>query len=368
MTINANILEDLLKSISSTPRTWFLTGAAGFIGSHLLEFLLTGNQRVVAIDNFATGKIENLEDVERRVGAAAWKRCAFYEADICDYDRMSTLIQRAEIVLHQAALGSVPRSIEDPLATNRSNVSGFLTVAHAAVNAGVNRFVYASSSSVYGDNPDLPKRELKTGNPLSPYAASKVTNEVYARALSALHPVNFVGLRYFNVFGPRQDPDGAYAAVIPRWIQTMLDGKQCHIFGDGKTSRDFCYIKNVVQANILAACVPLLKSNCSVYNVAVGESATLQELHQKLVNAVHETGTVVLYESPVYESFREGDVKHSLADIKAIESDLSYSPEWFLNEGLKETVSWYASKSAEKVNGISRNFEFLQGLPGTVAS
>lgn len=335
-------LKILSGELSADRRVWLVTGAAGFIGSHLLEFLLSSGQEVIAVDNFSTGSYANLRDVKRQVGVEAWDRCRFYEGDVCDTQLMQQLADQVDLILHQAALGSVPRSIKNPHASNNSNVGGFLSVAQAACEAGINRVVYASSSSVYGDSLEMPKREDRTGNPISPYAASKAATELYAAALSALHETGFVGLRYFNVFGPRQAVNGPYAAVIPRWINRIMAGAQCEIFGDGETSRDFCFVKNVVQANILAALSSDEASGGSrVYNIAAGKRTSLNELFSLLVRSVQDNTLVPIQTDAVYREFREGDVRHSLADIDRAVQELGYVPEYAVDQGVVETVPWY---------------------------
>src|SRR5687768_17455804 len=290
-------------------KTWLVTGSAGFIGSHLVEQLLRAGQTVVSLDNFATGHRANLLEVEQAVGAEAWRRHRFIEASIVDPDACREACRGVDIVLHQAALGSVPRSIADPAPTHQTNVTGFINMLVAARDAEVQRFVYASSSSIYGDDVTLPKVEAKTGEPLSPYAASKQANELYADVFARCYGMQTVGLRYFNVFGPRQDPEGAYAAVIPRWIRAMLTGSVVEVNGDGATSRDFCYIANVLQANLLAALTDDPRAVNEVYNIAVGENTSLNRLLEILASLLG------IEAKTVRRAFRPGDVRHSLADI-----------------------------------------------------
>jgi UDP-N-acetylglucosamine/UDP-N-acetyl-alpha-D-glucosaminouronate 4-epimerase len=321
-------------------KTWLVTGAAGFIGSHLVETLLKRDESVVGLDNFATGQRDNLRQVERAVGPQAWRRHRFIEASIVDAAACRAACRGVDIVLHHAALGSVPRSIADPVATHQANVNGFVNVLVAARDAGVQRFVYASSSSAYGDDPSLPKVEERSGAPLSPYAASKQANELYADVFARCYGIQTVGLRYFNVFGPRQDPEGAYAAVIPRWIRAMLTGAPVEINGDGETSRDFCYIANVVQANLLAALTEDARALNRVYNVAVGESTSLQRLFEMLRTLLGVRAEVV------HRPFRPGDVRHSLAEIRRARELLGYEPTHSLASGLRESLSWYIERFA----------------------
>jgi UDP-N-acetylglucosamine 4-epimerase len=324
----------------SSKQTWLVTGSAGFIGSHLVESLLRLGQQVVSLDNFATGYRTNLREVEQAVGPEAWRRHRFIEASIVDPDACRAACRGVDIVLHQAALGSVPRSIADPIPTHMTNVTGFVNVLVAARDAGVQRFVYASSSSTYGDDEALPKVEDVTGGPLSPYAASKQANELYADVFARCYGMQTVGMRYFNVFGPRQDPEGAYAAVIPRWTRAMLTGEPVEVNGDGETSRDFCYIANVVQANLLAALTDDPRAVNQVYNIAVGESTSLNRLFETLRSLLGGKF------QPVYRPFRPGDVRHSLADISLSRELLGYAPTHTLASGLRESLSWYVNRFA----------------------
>ncbi|MBN3848525.1 SDR family oxidoreductase [Paraburkholderia sp. Ac-20342] len=332
--------QDGLRTLLQEKRyCWLVTGAAGFIGSNLVETLLLLGQDVRGLDIFATGHWHNLHEVKKRVGEAAWSRFAFHEADIRDADSCAKAVAGVDYVLHQAALGSVPRSVKDPKTTNDVNVSGFLSMLDAARQAGVRRFVYAASSSTYGDEPNLPKREERIGNPLSPYAVTKLVNELYASVYSRTYGFHSIGLRYFNVFGPRQDPDSAYGAVIPKWIAAMLAGDDVQINGDGETSRDFCYVGNVVQANLRAALKEDLAAS-DVYNVAVGGRTTLNDLFS-IIQAGLATHGVHYAKQPVYQSFRAGDVHHSQADIAKAVRELGFSGLFDLRRGMTEALSWY---------------------------
>ncbi len=330
--------------LAARPRRWLVTGSAGFIGSHLVDALLAAGQQVVGLDNFSTGHRENLDAVRRSVGDAAWRRHAFHEADIADPRACVRACDGVDIVLHQAALGSVPRSIADPLATHASNATGFLNLITAARDAGVARFVYAASSSTYGDHAGLPKVEESIGRPLSPYAVTKYLNELYADVFGRCYGFATVGLRYFNVFGPRQDPEGAYAAVIPRMLVAMLAGEPVTIYGDGETTRDFCYIDNVVQANLLAALASAPAAVGEVYNIAVGGRMSLNELHATLAALVrgHRRGVPP---PPRYEPFRPGDVRHSQASIDKARERLGYVPTHDVREGLEATLRWHESRN-----------------------
>ncbi|MEM7384256.1 MAG: SDR family oxidoreductase [Verrucomicrobiota bacterium] len=332
-----HLLKDILVS---DHRTWIVTGAAGFIGSNLVEQLLKLNQNVVGIDNFATGRHRNLNQVRSLVSLEQWARFQFVRKDITDPD-IGRDFQRADYVLHQAALGSVPRSIAAPQKSHDTNVSGFLNVLNAAKEAGVRQMVYASSSSVYGDHPDLPKVEEKVGQVLSPYAATKKMNEIYADVFSKTYGFSPIGLRYFNVFGPRQDPNGPYAAVMPKWIDRILSRQDVSINGDGMTSRDFCYVENVVQANLLAATTENEEARNRVYNVAVGDRTTLNTLYQYLLFGLKKRDPSIPDSDPVYEDFRPGDVRHSLADISRAKELLGYSPSHTVEEGIEKALDWY---------------------------
>jgi len=334
-------LSQAMATLRAEPRVWLVTGAAGFIGSNLVEALLALGQTVVGIDNFSTGSRSNLADVKDRVGDA-WAKFRFVEGDITRPDTCQQVCAGVSVVLHEAALGSVPRSLADPIATNNANVNGFINICVAARDAGVSRIVYASSSSVYGDDPSLPKVESRLGRPLSPYAVSKVAGELYAGTFARNFSLPVVGLRYFNVFGRRQSPDGPYAAVVPRWIAAQLKGEPCVIYGDGETSRDFCYVENVVQANLLSA-------TCSsdalgeVFNIAVGQRTTLNTLHHLLWEAVAPYGKTSQLLPPIYASRRPGDILNSEADIGKARDILGYVPTHDLRAGLAETIDWYCS-------------------------
>jgi UDP-N-acetylglucosamine 4-epimerase len=333
--------EQVQLALRAAPRKWLVTGVSGFIGSNLLEELLKLDQSVVGLDNFATGKRKNLEEVKAAVSSAQWSRFRFVEEDIVDEKTCSDACAGVDVVLHQAALGSVPASIADPLKCHRANVTGFLSILTAARDARVRRFVYASSSAVYGDEPTLPKVEDRIGEPLSPYAASKRMDEIYAEVFARAYGVSAVGLRYFNVFGPRQDPEGAYAAVIPLWTAALLRRVPVQINGDGETSRDFCFVQNVVQANILAATTENAEAVNQVYNIAVGERTTLNELFRFLLAGVRRRDSSVSETKPIYADFRAGDVRHSLADISKAQRLLSYTPAVRTREGLELAMDWY---------------------------
>lgn len=331
----------LRQALAATPRSWLVTGVAGFIGSNLLETLLTLDQNVVGLDNFATGHQRNLDEVKSSVTATQWARFRFIEGDIRDLDQCRQVCQNVNYVLHQAALGSVPRSIEDPIATNSTNVGGFLNMLVAARDAKVDRFVYAASSSTYGDHPGLPKIEDVIGKPQSPYAITKYVNELYADVFARTYSFNSIGLRYFNVFGPRQDPNGAYAAVIPKWIGAMIRNETVYINGDGETSRDFCYVANAVQANLLAATVNEPGAVNQIYNVAVGDRTSLNQLFEHLLGVLKPGFKHLEETKPVFRDSRLGDVRHSLADIGKARRLLGYNPSHRIAEGLEEAIGWY---------------------------
>jgi UDP-N-acetylglucosamine/UDP-N-acetylgalactosamine 4-epimerase len=337
--------KELFANVVAMPRRWLVTGAAGFIGSNLVEKLLSMKQQVVGLDNFSTGYRHNLEDTRQCVGEEAWSRFTFVEGDVLDLDACRAACHGADYVLHQAALGSVPRSLEDPIATNASNVTGHLNMLVASRDAGVKRFVYAASSSTYGDHPGLPKVEDQIGKPLSPYAVTKYVNEIYADVFERCYGLESIGLRYFNVFGRRQDPNGAYAAVIPLWIGTLLRGEQCVINGDGETSRDFCYIDNVVQINLLAATEDLPADR--VFNVAVGDRTTLNDLYAALRDGLCKYRPDIAALQPNYRDFRPGDVRHSQANVDRARVQLGYAPSHTLREGLNEALPWYARREKE---------------------
>lgn len=332
--------QEVLAQLNKKPEKWLITGVAGFIGSNLLETLLKNNQKVVGLDNFSTGHPHNLDQVKACVNAEQWNNFTFIEGDIRDVNTCANACGSITYVLHEAALGSVPRSIADPIKTNENNITGFLNMLVAARDAGVKRFVYAASSSTYGDHPDLPKVEDKIGNPLSPYAVTKLVNELYAQVFAKTYGFKTIGLRYFNVFGQRQDPNGAYAAVIPKWVEAMITNKPVVINGDGETSRDFCYIDNTVQVNILAAVAGDEAAN-QVYNVAVGDRTTLNDLFE-LIRAGLENGYPHLKNfKPRYQDFRAGDVRHSLADISKAENLLGYCPSHRIGTGIDQALEWY---------------------------
>jgi UDP-N-acetylglucosamine/UDP-N-acetylgalactosamine 4-epimerase len=330
-----------LAFLNEKSATWLVTGVAGFIGSNLLEALLKNGQKVVGLDNFATGHQHNLDQVQSLVGEQLWQNFKFINGDIRNIDDCHNACSGVQYVLHQAALGSVPRSIEDPIRTNSANIDGFVNMMVAARDAKVKRFVYAASSSTYGDHPGLPKVEDLIGKPLSPYAVTKYVNELYADVFARCYGIESVGLRYFNVFGPRQDPNGAYAAVIPKWISALVRNEDVYINGDGETSRDFCYIKNVVQANLLAATAENTGAANQVYNIAVGDRTTLNELLEYLRENLVKHFSELENFKPVYRDFRNGDVRHSLADISKAKDLLGYNPVYRVREGLVEALDWY---------------------------
>ncbi len=337
-------LRDRFPAIAQNPRTWLVTGCAGFIGSNLLESLLRLRQRVVGLDNFATGFRHNLDQVRDAVGAEAWARFTFHEGDIRKLDDCRKACAGADYVLHQAALGSVPRSIDDPISSHDANVTGFLHMLVAARDAGVKRFVYAASSATYGDHPGMPKVEHAIGRPLSPYAANKHMNEIYADVFGRCYGLESIGLRYFNVFGPRQDPDGAYAAVIPRWVAALLREQPVYIFGDGETSRDFCYVENVVQCNLAAATAENAEAAGQVYNVAVGGQTSLNQLYGILQELLARHDPAIAEARPEYKDFRPGDVRQSRADIAKAQDLLGYRPTHDVREGLERAIDWYVAR------------------------
>jgi UDP-N-acetylglucosamine 4-epimerase len=332
----------ILHDLRSTPRRWLVTGGAGFIGSHLVEVLLKLRQEVAVLDDFSTGHEENLAAVCRKVGAAATRRLEVVAGDIRDPRACRRALRAVDLVLHQAALGSVPRSIERPITSHQVNVTGFLEVLEEARAAGIRRVVYASSSSVYGDHPALPKTEDAIGRPLSPYAASKLCDEAYAAAFAKSYGLELIGLRYFNVFGPRQDPEGPYAAVVPRWFAGLLRDEEVAIYGDGETSRDFCYVANVIQANLLAATTVNAAALGQVFNVACGERTTLNQLFALIRAEAARFRPEAARARPTYRDFRAGDVRHSLADVSRARGLLGYEPTHSVREGLAEAATWYA--------------------------
>lgn len=333
--------EQVVEQLKAKRHRWLVTGAAGFIGSNLVEALLRLNQTVVGLDNFSTGHQRNLDQVQTLVGSAAWKNFSFIRGDICDIATCHDACKEVSYVLHHAALGSVPRSIEDPIMSNHSNVTGFVNMLVAARDAKTKRFVYAASSSTYGDHPGLPKIEDQIGKPLSPYAVTKYVNELYADVFGRCYDVETIGLRYFNIFGPRQDPDGAYAAVIPKWIASMIKNEALLINGDGDTSRDFCYVENVIQANILSATTTNKDAINQVYNVAVNERTTLNQLFDMQRDLLVKRFAHLEKFKPKYQDFRAGDVRHSLADISKAQTLLGYAPSHRIGEGLRTAMDWY---------------------------
>ncbi len=346
MTIDRYLPPNVIASVRAARRRWLVTGAGGFIGSNLVEALLALDQEVIGLDNFATGHRKNLDDVRAVVGSARWRSFEFLEGDIRDIDACRRACHGVSLVMHQAALGSVPRSIKDPVATNDTNICGSLNMLVASRDAGVSRFVFAASSSTYGDHPGLPKVENRIGRPLSPYAVTKLVNELYADVFGRTYGIETVGLRYFNVFGPRQDPYGAYAAVIPKWVGHLMAAECCAINGDGETSRDFCFVANTVQANLLAALTENRDAVGEVYNIAVGGRTTLNEVYRlirdKLAPLIPDGESIARLE-PVYGDFRAGDVKHSQADIGKAERLLGYAPTHGVSAGLEAALPWYVA-------------------------
>ena len=344
--------ESLKQELLAKPKIWLITGVAGFIGSNLLETLLKLNQRVVGMDNFTTGYQSNLDEVQSLVTSDQWRNFKFMNGDIRQLDDCQRACLGVEHVLHQAALGSVPRSLCDPISTNETNIGGFLNMLIAARDEKVQSFTYAASSSTYGDHTDLPKVEENIGNPLSPYAVTKLVNELYASVFARNYGFKTTGLRYFNVFGPRQDPNGAYAAVIPKWISGLIEGEEIYINGDGETSRDFCYISNVVQANLLAASVNgfvgverlHISSLSQVYNVAIGERTTLKDLYLIIEKNI-KNNINIKNNKIIFRDFRGGDVQHSLADINKIRKNLGYEPTHKIELGIINTIQWYINKN-----------------------
>lgn len=332
--------ESLQQLLPQTPKRWLITGVAGFIGSNLLEHLLALDQEVVGLDNFATGHQRNLDEVRSNVSNQQWRRFTFMQGDIRNVDDCHAACRGVDYVLHQAALGSVPRSLNDPIATNATNIDGFLNMLVAARDAAVKSFTYAASSSTYGDHPGLPKVEDVIGKPLSPYAVTKYVNELYAEVFFRSYGFNSVGLRYFNVFGRRQDPQGAYAAVIPKWLASMISADDLFINGDGETSRDFCFIENVVQMNLLAATSSDPAAVNQIYNVAVSGRTTLNQLFEALRKGLEENG-VIYSKAPVYRDFRAGDVRHSQADISKAQKLLGYMPAYDVSRGISKAMPWY---------------------------
>lgn len=336
------IPKDLEEKLVNSSKHYLVTGGAGFIGSNLVETLLRYGQSVTTLDNFATGSRRNLNQVKKLVGKKNWERHTLIEGDITNLETCQFASQNVDIILHQAALGSVPRSLKDPLATHEANITGFLNMLIAAKENSIERFIYAASSSTYGDSTSLPKVESVIGNPLSPYAVTKYVNELYAKVFSTQFHLNVIGLRYFNVFGPRQDPNGAYAAVIPKWIGLMLNGIRCNINGDGSTTRDFCFIGNTVEANLRSALITNQESFNKVYNIACGERTSLNELHKILAENLSKLRPNLFIDSPSYSEFRKGDVMHSLADISLAKKFLKYTKPYSVEKGLQITSKWFA--------------------------
>ncbi|MBU0298211.1 Vi polysaccharide biosynthesis UDP-N-acetylglucosaminuronic acid C-4 epimerase TviC, partial [Acinetobacter baumannii] len=334
--------QTICEQLKQQPKKWLITGVAGFIGSNLLETLLKLDQSVVGLDNFATGHQYNLEEVQGLVTSEQWARFTFIQGDIRNLEECQKACAEVDYVLHQAALGSVPRSIADPITTNAANITGFLNMLVAARDAKVKSFTYAASSSTYGDHPALPKVEENIGNPLSPYAVTKYVNELYADVFARTYDFKCIGLRYFNVFGKRQDPNGAYAAVIPKWTAAMIQDEDVFINGDGETSRDFCFIENTVQANILAATTTNEEAKNQVYNVAVGDRTTLNDLFNAIKNAL-SVNEITYVKKPIYRDFRKGDVRHSQASIEKIKNLLGYDAKYTINEGIDLAINWYST-------------------------
>ena len=361
-----NYYENLKISLNASPKLWVVTGVAGFIGSNILQVLLGLNQRVIGLDNFSTGYQSNLDEVKEKVGESQWHNFHFINGDIRNLEDCNAVLSlipkdlvkrgllpnsRVDYILHQAALGSVPRSLEDPIHTNANNIDGFLNMLVAGRAANVTRLVFAASSSTYGDHPSLPKIENRIGSPLSPYAVTKLVNELYAQVFSRCYGFDSIGLRYFNVFGPRQDPKGSYAAVIPRWATAMLNNQEVTINGDGETSRDFCFIDNVVAANLLAATSRTDAGN-NVYNIAAGDCTTLNQLYSYMFNLL-KSKNLISDSKIVYKEFRSGDVRHSLADISKAEKMLKYRPLIKVEDGIRMAMDWYIHENKSK--GITRD-------------
>jgi UDP-N-acetylglucosamine 4-epimerase len=337
--------EQLQERLKDNQNTWLITGVAGFIGSNLLEKLLILNQKVVGLDNFDTGYQHNIDqaiqDANNATGNDLRGNFKFINGDIRELGDCKEACSGIDYVLHQAALGSVPRSIEDPINTNRANIDGFLNMLVASKDAYVKRFVYAASSSTYGDHPDLPKVEDNIGNPLSPYAVTKVVNELYANVFAKTYGFQTIGLRYFNIFGKRQDPNGPYAAVIPKWVAAIINKEDVFINGDGETSRDFCYIDNTVQMNLLAATTDNDEATDQVYNVALNDRTSLNKLYQMIEEKLIQRTQGLEKREPIYRDFRAGDVRHSQANIDKAQALLNYHPQYMISEGMDELMDWY---------------------------
>jgi len=341
---------DTKQELLNNQKTWLITGVAGFIGSNLAEALLKLNQKVIGLDNFSTGHQYNLDHVKTSISEKEWKNFQFIEGDITNFETCKDITSGVDIVLHQAALGSVPRSIDNPVLTNLNNVTGFLNMLTASKENEVNRFVYASSSSVYGDSEELPKVEERTGNLLSPYAVSKYVNELYMGVFKKCYNMDAIGLRYFNVFGKRQDPNGAYAAVMPKWISQILNGEDLFINGDGETSRDFTYIDNVIQANILAGTTTNEKAFGQAFNTAIGGRETLNNLYSAITKGIKENLPELEIKAPIYRDFRAGDIRHSNANIDKMKELLGYEPTHTLESGLRESIAWYITDIQKQNN------------------
>lgn len=335
-----DIYNEKRSALIAEPRKWLITGVAGFIGSNLLEHLLSLGQTVIGLDDLSTGYRSNLEEVQAQVSSEQWQNFRFIEGDIRSIEQCREACADVDYVLHHAALGSVPHSVADPLDSNAVNVVGFLNMLVAARDANVKKFVYAASSATYGDHQGLPKNEPEIGRQLSPYGVTKYVNELYADVFAISYGFQSVGLRYFNIFGRRQDPNGAYAAVIPTWAASMIRGEDIFINGDGLTSRDFCFVENVIQANILAALAPQEFSTPQIYNIAFGGCTDLNQLFDCLKVNLAEQG-IIYDKSPVYRAFRAGDVRHSQASIKKATEFLGYAPRFDFETGLKMALPWY---------------------------
>lgn len=333
--------QTIQQTLRTKPYRWLITGVAGFIGSNLLEALLRLNQNVVGLDNFSTGYQHNLDQVKAVVGPVTWANFTFHQGDIRSLQDCQKACENIDFVLHHAALGSVPRSIEDPIQTNESNISGFINMLVASRDANIKRFVYAASSSTYGDHPDLPKIESIIGRPLSPYAVTKYVNELYADVFARCYGIQSIGLRYFNIFGPRQDPNGAYAAVIPQWIAALIQNKTLKINGDGETSRDFCFVENVIQANLLSAITEESAAINQVYNIALNERTSLNQLYSMMCGLLVNKFPHLRNHQPTYVDFRQGDVRHSQADISKATNLLGYMPTHRIDKGLEQAMDWY---------------------------
>ncbi|MES2072246.1 MAG: NAD-dependent epimerase/dehydratase family protein [Pseudomonadota bacterium] len=333
--------QEIQQHLRTRQYRWLITGVAGFIGSNLLETLLKLNQSVVGLDNFSAGHQHNLDQVRELVGESAWRNFSFIEGDIRQLDDCQRACEGVDYVLHHAALGSVPRSIEDPILSNESNVTGYVNMLVAARDHKIKRFVYAASSSTYGDHPDLPKVETVIGKPLSPYAVTKYVNELYADVFHRCYGIDSIGLRYFNVFGPRQDPNGAYAAVIPQWVAALIKNQTLHINGDGETTRDFCFVDNIVQANLLSALTDNRAACNEIYNVALNNSTSLNQLYQMMRDRLKDSFPHLQQHQPTYQDFRVGDVRHSQADISKAQALLGYAPTHTVDQGLGEAMDWY---------------------------